>query len=115
MVTLGDILASARRSTAGFRHWLEEADPDLAEQLRATLGTDADRPHAADAAICSFARLAVADFARHASEEEWAQLTRVIRDHEDPGAACLATMVRWRLAAATCSDHSPALPVEGRR
>lgn len=115
MATLGDILAAARRSTAGFRKWIEEADPDLAEQLSDALGIDAHQPRTADQAIGSFARIAVAEFARHADEEEWAQLTRIIRDHEDPGAACLAAMIRWRLSAAACSDHSPALPVEGRQ
>lgn len=103
MATLGDILASARRSASGFQQWIGVSHPELADDLRA----------AAEQSGCSsadFARSAVADFSRFADEEDWAQLTRIIRDDVDPGTACLAAMIRWRLTAPACEGHSPAMP-----
>ena len=99
MIMLGDILATARRSAAGFEKLVESADPALARELSAAAGRSGDSP-------ADFARAAVADFSRFADEEAWAQLTRIVRDHENPGSACLIAMVRWRLAAATCEQHS---------
>lgn len=98
MPTLGDILGSAKRSAAGFQKWVEAADPGFAEEVKRAA-------EHSDASLAGFARAAVADFSRFADEEEWAQLTSVLRDSEDPGAACLATMVRWRLAK-SCPDCS---------
>ncbi|GAA4135462.1 hypothetical protein ACFFTN_27115 [Aminobacter aganoensis] len=99
MPTLGDMLGAARRSAAGLQRWIETADPDLAEEVRMAAARAGDSPS-------GFARAAVADFSRFADEEAWAQLTRIVRDHEDPGTACLAAMVAWRLAATTCERHS---------
>lgn len=103
MATLGDILGAARRSASGFQGWIETSDPELADDLRA----------AAEQSGCSaasFARSAVADFSRFANEEDWAQLTRIIRDDADPGAACLTAMIRWRLTAPACEGHSAPTP-----
>lgn len=99
MPTLGDILASAKRSTAGFQSWVDAADPILAQELRTAVDRSGD-------SLAGFARVAVADFSRFADEEAWAQLTRIVRDDEDPGTACLTAMVRWRLAARSCERHS---------
>jgi hypothetical protein len=46
-----------------------------------------------------FARMAVLDFERRASPEDWATLMSMLRAAADPAAACLDAMVRWRLAA----------------
>ncbi|HEX5512880.1 MAG TPA: hypothetical protein VFY81_00645 [Gammaproteobacteria bacterium] len=91
MLTLGDVLGAAKRSTLGFQRWIAAADPDLAAELEVA----AER---AETSLAGFARAAVADFSRYADEEAWAQLTSMLRDNEDPGIACLAAMVRWRLA-----------------
>ncbi|HLS67980.1 MAG TPA: hypothetical protein VK035_01460 [Kiloniellales bacterium] len=106
MTTLGDLLAAARRSSGGFQNWIEAADPKFADEVKSAL------QYTGDPSIGSFARAAVADFSRFADEEDWSQLTRIIRDHEDPGAACLVAMVRWRLSAAACPDHAPLQPGE---
>ena len=98
MLTLGDMLGVAKRSATGFQQWMEAADPDFAAEVRMA----AERSETSPAGL---ARMAVADFSRYADEEAWAQLTRILRDSEDPGAACLAAMVRWRLAHG-CSSHS---------
>lgn len=103
MSTLGDILGAAKRSATGFHAWIEASDPPLAQEVAA----------AAERSGCSpavFARAAVADFSRYADEEDWAQLTRIVRDDADPGTACLAAMIRWRLTAPACEGHSPAMP-----
>jgi hypothetical protein len=99
MPTLGDILGSARRSAAGFEKWVAAGDPELAEGARLAAARSST-------SLAGFVRLAVADFSRFADEEDWAQLTRIMRADPDPGSACLAAMVRWRLAARGCADHS---------
>lgn len=91
MLTLGDVLGAAKRSTLGFQRWLAVVDPDLAAEVEAAA-------ESAETSPAGFARAAVADFSRYADEEAWAQLTSMLRASKDPGAACLAAMVRWRLA-----------------
>ena len=90
---LGDVLAAARRSGAGIEKWLEPADPDLWKALR----SEAMQHHGDPA---DFARMAVADFSEHASEEDWAMLVSRMRDADDPGRVLLLTMMRWRLRIA---------------
>lgn len=100
MLMLGDMLGAARRSAAGFEKLVEAVDPALSLELRAAARNSGD-------SSAGFARAAVADFSRFADEEDWAQLTRIVRDDEDPGIACMLAMVRWRLAARTCGSHEP--------
>lgn len=99
MAMLGDIIATARRSAGAFEAWLRESDPELAARL-----ADA----AADMGLgpAAYARMAVADFSRFASEEDWATLTSGLRDAADPGTACLLAMVHWRLTAPACGAHA---------
>lgn len=99
MLTLGDILGAAKRSAAGFQHWLKTADPTLAEELTTTAAQAGISP-------ASLARMAVADFSRYADEETWASLTSLLRNSEDPGMACLTAMVQWRLGQQSCAAHS---------
>lgn len=90
---MGDILAAARRSTDGFEHWLRAADPTLADRLGKAATAEGVSP-------AGWARIAIADFDRHASEEDWASLVSRLRDDADPGRRCLLSMLEWRLAAA---------------
>jgi hypothetical protein len=78
---LGDLLAQASRAAAVL-------DPALRERL------ERDGAGPAEA----FAQRAVRDFERHAREEDWATLVSRVRRAEDPAAACLDEMIRWRLA-----------------
>lgn len=98
MATLGDILGAARRSAAGFERWIESSDPHLAGELRRAAEESGQSP-------AGFTRSAVADFSRFADEEDWAALTRIVWDDADPGSACLAAMINWRLSAKRCPDH----------
>lgn len=98
MATLGDILGAAQRSAAGFQRWAEATDPELADTL-ARIEQETGRSPA------TVARAAVADFSNFAGEEDWAQLIRIVSDHPDPGGACLAAMVNWRMQAAQCARH----------
>lgn len=77
---LGEVLGQARRALAML-------DP----ALRAEIERAGEPPD-------SFARRAVAEFERSASEEDWATLVSRLRQSEDPGTDCLAAMVRWRLS-----------------
>jgi hypothetical protein len=106
MPMLGDLLAAARRSATGFEGWIGAVDPDIARDM-------ARAAAAAGLATAGFARAAVADFSRHASEEDWATLISSIRDSEDPGTLCLLLMVRWRLTVPACADHHVHVPAGG--
>lgn len=96
---LGDILAAARASSAGFARWLEGTDPSAAGRVAAAAAVLGETP-------TGFVRAAVADFSEAASAEDWADLTARLRDSADPGAACLLAMTRWRLAEFE-RRHSP--------
>ena len=99
MAMLGDLLAAARSSAGRFLAWLEASEPELATQMSAAAIELGISPGA-------YARMAVADFSRFASEEDWATLTSSLRDSEDPGTVCLLAMVHWRLTACDCGGHS---------
>jgi hypothetical protein len=107
MATLGDLLAAARRSSSGFRRWLEAADPDRATQIESAAV-------AAGLSTTGFVRAAIADFSRFADEEDWATLLSALRDDADPGTVCLLAMVDWRLSAPGCDDHRLPQHEEGR-
>lgn len=98
MPMLGDLLAAARDGAGNFQPWLKAARPELAAAVETAAAAEAMTP-------TSYVRAAVADFARYASEEDWATLTSTIKRSEDPGTACLVAMVDWRLAAKTCVLH----------
>lgn len=89
---MGDILAAARRSAGGFEQWLRGADPALAADFTAAAVAD-------DTTQASWLRMAIADFERFASEEDWATLVSQLRDDADPGSKCLLAMLKWRLVA----------------
>lgn len=101
---LGDLLAAARNGAGQFEEWLRAADPALAGELAGAAAREGLSP-------TSYGRAAVADFARLASEEDWATLISAIRDDPDPGSTCLLAMVHWRLTAPTCTHHAAA-PIE---
>jgi len=99
MPMLGDLLAAARNGVGNFQPWLKLARPELADAVEAAAGAAAMTP-------TSYVRAAVADFARFASEEDWATLTSNLKRSEDPGTTCLLAMVDWRLTAMACTHHS---------
>lgn len=93
MPMLGDLLAAARRSSGEFILWLNAADPELAARV-------AEAASLWGVTATSFVRTAMADFSRHASEEDWATLTSHLKNTDDPGTACLLGMTHWRLTLA---------------
>src|SRR3546814_6846879 len=95
---LGDMLAAARKSAGRFLAWLEGSNPSLAAQV-------VDRAAIEGLSPAAYVRVAVADFASLASEEDWATLTSNMRDSHDPGTVCLLAMVDWRLFAPHCGCH----------
>jgi hypothetical protein len=99
MLLLGDLLAAARDSSAHFEAWLVETDEALARRLREAAAREG-------LSTGRYIRASVADFARLASEEDWATLMSGIRDSADPGTACLVAMAHWRLTVPTCTHHS---------
>lgn len=98
MAMLGDLLAAARSEAGSFQSWLGAAEPSLAAQVREAAAESGLSP-------AGYARAAVADFARFASEEDWATLVSSLRDSADPGTLCLLAMVNWRLSVTVCGDH----------
>lgn len=99
MPMLGDMLAAARSSAASFQAWLQASEPDLAGEVAAAAAQLGVSPS-------GYARIAVADFSRFASEEDWVTLTSSMRDNDDPGTTCLLAMVHWRLTVSGCGAHS---------
>ena len=99
MTTLGDILGEARRSASGFESWLLRTDPALARRV-------CESSSRTGLSFTGYVRAALADFARFASEEDWATLMSSLRDSDDPGTLCLLAMVDWRLTASGCGDHT---------
>ena len=99
MALLGDLLTEARRSASSFLSWLKTSDPKLAGDVVAAADREGFTP-------AGFVRVAVADFSRLASEEDWATLVSSLRDSSDPGTVCLLAMVHWRLTARGCEGHS---------
>ncbi len=99
MPMLGDMLAAARKSAGGFTAWLQASDADLAARVDSAAASARMTP-------TGYVRAAVADFARFASEEDWATLTSSMRDSDDPGTICALAMVHWRLTARGCEAHS---------
>lgn len=101
MPMLGDLLAAARDKAGDVEIVLDAAEPKLAADFRAAAVSQEISP-------ALLARSAVSDFARFASEEDWATLVSAMREAQDPGTACLAAMVHWRLTAHRCKAHSNA-------
>lgn len=87
---LGEILTAARNSGAGLDKWLAPAEPEIWEALGKAAEADDMDPE-------SYARMAVVDFSNRAPEEDWATMMGRIRDAQDPGQACLLSMITWRL------------------
>lgn len=100
MPLLGDMLAQARNSSASFQAWLEASDAALADQVTQSAARHGMTP-------TGYVRMAMSDFNRFASEEDWATMTSSLRDTDDPGTTCLLAMVHWRLTARGCGEHSP--------
>ncbi len=92
MPMLGDILAAARSSTSDLAIWLETARPDLAARLQTAAAMEEVTPS-------TYLRIAVADYGRFASEEDWAGMISRLRETDDPGSTCLLAMLEWRLPA----------------
>ena len=99
MPLLGDMLAQARNSSGSFQAWLERSDPALADDVKAAAAQQRMTP-------TGFVRMAMSDFNRFASEEDWATLTSSLKNTDDPGTTCLLAMLHWRLTVRGCSEHS---------
>src|SRR3546814_15012390 len=97
---LGDMLAAARKSAGRFQAWLEGSNPALAAQV-------VERAAIQGLSPAAYVRVAVADFASLASEEDWATLISRVRDSGDPGTVCLPALVPWRLSPPPCGFHAP--------
>jgi hypothetical protein len=100
MAILGDILGAARNASAGFQDWLERSDPEVAGAVKQAAVAHGITP-------TGYVRMAIADFNRFASEEDWATLTSSLKNTDDPGTTCLVAMAHWRLNVPGCSEHSP--------
>ena len=100
MAILGDILGAARNASVGFQAWLESADPDVAGAVKQAAAAHGMTP-------TGYVRMAIADFNRFASEEDWVTLTSSLKNTDDPGTTCLLAMAHWRLNVRGCSEHTP--------
>ncbi len=99
MLMLGDILALARRS-GGDLASIGLPD-DLVRRAAEAAAKERLSPH-------GFVRAAVGEFSQNAHPDEWTQLMTRLRDCDDPGAACLQTMIERRLARQAAEDAGDA-------
>jgi peptidyl-prolyl cis-trans isomerase C len=90
--TLGDFL-NAETAADRLAPWLQAVDPGLAERL-AQAAAEAGEP------VADFARDAMAAFVAEANDERWTNLISAARDADDPALACLAAVLRSKLAPA---------------
>jgi hypothetical protein len=93
------MLAEARQSSGSFQAWLERSDPALSSEVKQAAARQEITP-------TGYIRMAMSDFSRFASEEDWATLTSSLKNTDDPGTTCLLAMVHWRLTVRACSEHS---------
>ena len=93
---LGDVVSLGQQSSAQLSAWLGAVDPEAAQRL----GEEAARR---DESPAQFLRIAVSDFISEADEEAWASLMSAARDASDPGAACAARMIAFRLELESAS------------
>src|SRR3546814_18737999 len=89
---LGDMLAAARKSAGRFQAWLEGSNPALAAQV-------VERAAIQGLSPAAYVRVAVADFASLASEEDWATLLSRLPDSGHRGTVCPLALGHWRLSA----------------
>jgi hypothetical protein len=87
---LGDLLALTGKSSADLSAWLTAHEPVAARQLVSEASCRAESE-------AQFLRIAVSDFMAEADEEAWASLISAAREASDPGAACAARMIAFRL------------------
>lgn len=95
---LGDYLSLAKSAGADIQSWLAGAGPIQARALDQLAASENISPARA-------ARMAVVDFSRFASEEDWATLISHVRVAGDPALACLGAIVDWRLAQKPCDAN----------
>ena len=88
---LGEVLTAARKSGDGIKDWLAHIEPEIWTAMGKAAEADGI-DHA------TYARFAVADFSKSASEDDWATMMGQIGKAQDPGQACLLSMITWRLA-----------------
>jgi len=91
-LTLGDFLGvgvAAGRLEA----WLAATDADLGSRLAAAA-------EAAGESVADFVQDALAEFTAEADDERWTNLISAVRDATDPALACVAAVVRSKVAPA---------------
>jgi hypothetical protein len=97
---LGEVMALARRASPGVEAWLLAEDPDLGARVSA-------RAEAEAVDVPGFLRIAMADFSRLASDEDWSTMLSRMRGAPDPGRACLLGMIGWALARPAHTHSHP--------
>ncbi|MDP1631232.1 MAG: peptidylprolyl isomerase [Caulobacter sp.] len=88
--SLGQLLASDV-ATAGLEAWLDDADPGLADRVRAAA-------KASDLTVEAFVRQAAAEFVNGADDEGWTQLISAAQGAADPAIAAMASLLKTKLA-----------------
>lgn len=88
---LGELLSLGATSSAHLSAWLRAEDEPLAECVEREAAVRGE-------SMAQFIRIAVADFMEEADEEAWTELVSRLSSANDPGAACVAHVTRFRLA-----------------
>jgi hypothetical protein len=88
-IQLGELLAGEAAS-ADLTAWLAAQDKSLISCIEREAGLRRE-------SVAQFLRIAASDFFAEADQEDWTSLMSAMRDAEDPGAACVARVVAFRL------------------
>ena len=92
-LSLGDLLQDRDGVAGRVETWLDEADPELAVQVR--------RAAAADQAVfADFVRDQITDFVKDADDERWTRLISAAQGADDPALGCVRAILKGRLQPA---------------
>ena len=93
VLSLGDLLQDREGVADRVETWLDEADPELAEQVRTAAGAE-------QAVFADFVRDQIADFVKDADDERWTRLISAAQGAEDPALGCVRAILKSKVQPA---------------
>lgn len=94
VMSLGDLLQDRDGVAERVETWLDEADPELAGQVRTAAAAD-------QIPFSDFVRDQIADFVGEADDERWTQLISAAQGAEDPALGCVRAILKGKVQPTT--------------
>ncbi len=92
-LSLGDLLHDHQGLTERVEAWLDQADADLARQVRAAAEQQ-------QAGFAEFVRDQISEFVSQADDERWTQLISAAQGADDPALGCVRAILKGKLQPA---------------